>query len=32
MKVNISDKTQDMMFKLGLFIVAYLIFAKPVLN
>jgi len=32
MKLNISDKTQDLFFKLLLFVVAYLIFAKPVLN
>lgn len=30
--MKISEKTQDLIFKLGLFIVAYLIFAKPVLN
>ena len=32
MKIHFSEKNQDLLFKLALFLVAYLIFAKPVLN
>jgi len=32
MKIHVSDKTQDLIVKISVFIILYLVFAKPIFN